>query len=199
MTGYTRTVNSLAKPNTSKETKLLKNKGGSIIESPISLKQGDIHTMIPIPIKSDITIIEDVDLMDKPTHLIATISEKKYLWILKMMRFVKKNDIRSINDYDASPDYIKIDEDEDTEEPYTSGTECVMIHVCRDYIYWTGIIKHTDVRFESNRVTIKEIKKLIKFSEKPIEDMPLYLNDPEYELQYIAKERMKGSYTQNEE
>ncbi len=150
--------------------------------------------MMTLSLKTNVSSNNDVAI-EVPTHLTVPINETKYQWILKMMRFVKKNKIRSVVDYDATPDYLIIEDDENetSEREFNFGTECVMIHVCRDYVYWRGIIKHTDVHFESNSISLEHIKSLIKFSEKPIEEMPLYLNDEDYELKYIAMERMKGS------
>lgn len=152
--------------------------------------------MMTLSFKLKVSSNDDVAI-DVPTHLTVPIDERKYLWILKMMRFVKRNQVYCVEDFDATPDYLIAEEEEDDDEnviderEFQDGTECVMIHVCRDYVYWTGIIKHTDVRFESETIPLSYLKDMVKFSEKPIEEMPLHINDENYEIRYIARERMK--------
>lgn len=123
------------------------------------------------------------------------LTEELIAWIRKMERIVKRNDIAYIADYECSPEYFHKDESEDPAviTPYDGSLECEMIVVRKDNFFWKGIIKHTDVHFETDSFNLEDLDELIKFyREEPTEMLPKYMNDEDYSTREIALRRMKG-------
>ena len=147
--------------------------------------------MIPLLLQLKVTCYTEDFIREEPTHLTVEITEQKYAWILKMSRFVKRNKIYCIQHFDSSPDFLCIDEDDLSTKEYTAGTECTKILVNDNTFFWGGMIKHTNVSFESSTYAIRRLKELKKFAESPIEEMPKYVSSDDFEEQYIAKERLK--------
>jgi len=143
-----------------------------------------------IPIESSISITNEWQCT--PTHLRVDLTEQMIAWIRKMMWVVKRNKIVYIADYECSPEYFNEDDGELT--PCEESLECVMIVICKDEFYWEGLIKNTDVRFESDTIPIAMVDDLIKFSQDPeeTENLPKYIHDENYSKREIALRRMRG-------
>lgn len=146
-----------------------------------------------IPIELSVSVynenVDDINL----AHV--DLSEKLIAWIRKMEKVVRDNDVAYLADYDCSPVYLYKDEGEDPPEikPYDGSTECDMIVIRKGSFYWKGIIKHTDVNFETDSISLEYLDELIKFYiEEPIQNMPKYMNHEEYSKKEIALRRMKG-------
>jgi hypothetical protein len=143
-----------------------------------------------IPIQSEITITNE--WQSTPTHLRVDLTEKMIAWIKKMMRVIKRNKIAYLADYECSPEYFNDDDGELT--PCEDNLDCVMIVICKDEFYWKGLIKNTDIHFESQAIPITLVDDLIKFSQDPaeVENLPKYINDEDYSKREIALRRMRG-------
>ena len=71
--------------------------------------------------------------------------------------------------------------------------ETSLLHVSSDDIRYEGVVKHTDVRFELESISIKEIEDNIRVSKLPLEELPLLINKAKYESsKKIAHKRLKG-------
>jgi signal peptidase I len=145
-----------------------------------------------IKITLPITVYNE-HLDNTPTHLTVTLNEKDLIWINKMHEIVKEHDIYFIAAGDKTsdyPSYIKIDEDDDTISKYDGGIECEKIYIKKTVFFWGGIIKYTDVSYESEAFSIDDLNMYFRFMKKPIIEMPKYINDEDEYLQEIAKQRM---------
>lgn len=144
-----------------------------------------------IPIELSVSIFNDY--VDDLNIARVTLTEELIAWIKKMEKIVQDNDIAYIADYECSPEYFQSDNDVPPEiSPYEGSTECDMIVIRKGSFYWKGVIKHTDVRFETESFSIEDIEEILKFYKEPLEDMPRYLHDEDYSKREIASYRMKG-------
>jgi hypothetical protein len=143
-----------------------------------------------IPIQSPISIANE--WQSTPTHMRVDLTEQMIAWIRKMMGVVKKNKIAYIAEYNCLPEYFN-EEDEEL-IPCEDDLDCMMIIVSKDEFYWEGLIKNTDIHFESQAIPITLIDDLIKFSQDPaeVENLPTYINDEDYSKKEIALRRMRG-------
>ena len=135
-------------------------------------------------------------LDDYPTHLKVTINKEFQQWISKMSKLVKRNYLCHIAKYDWTPDFFKGDINYEGDKEvvtlieYERGTEGEKIYVRDTDFFWKGLIKHTDAHYESDTVTIKQLNNYFKLLEKPLEEMPKYLNDEDEVIKDIAIKRM---------
>jgi hypothetical protein len=145
-----------------------------------------------IPIELDVSIYNEYE-NDFNTARVD-LGDQFIAWIRKMEKIVQDNDIAYIADYEASATFFQKDEDEPTDiKPYDGSTECDMIVVRKGSFYWKGMIKHTDVHFETESFSLEDLDELIKFyNEEPVQNMPKYMNDEDYSKREIALRRMKG-------
>lgn len=134
--------------------------------------------------------ITDEYLDDCPTYLKVVIDNKTRLWINKMARLIKKQDLDHLAKTDWSPDFLKGDDNDDSLIEYERGTECEKIFIRDTDFFWGGLVKHTSVHYESDTVTIKQLNNYFKLLEKPLEEMPKYLNDEDEVIKDIAIKRM---------
>lgn len=148
-----------------------------------------------IPIQLTVSVYSEF-LDQEPTHARMDIDEDLIKRLYKLERSVIRNKIAYVAFYDASPEYFYEDEGEDPpvfKEPGCS-VECEMIVVRRGGFYWKGLIKHSEPasHYETEAMSLKDLKELIKFSELPLSEMPKYINDEDYSKREIALRRMKG-------
>jgi hypothetical protein len=142
-----------------------------------------------IPIETSVTIYDEWHAT--PTHLRVDLTEELIAWIKKMVSVVKRNKIAYLADYECSPEYF--DNDDGELIPSGETLECVMIVVTDTEFYWKGVIKHTDIKFESGTISIKDLNKLIRFYKDPdIDILPKCINDEDYSVREIALRRMRG-------
>lgn len=143
-----------------------------------------------IPIESDVYVYNDY-ADDIPTHIRVDINDELLTWIRKMEQIVQDNNIAYIADYEYSPKYIILMEDEDDPCEFTD-IECQMIVVRKGSFYWKGLIKHTNINYESESISMEDIQEYIDFFNSPIKDMPMHIHDEDYSKKEIALRRMRG-------
>jgi hypothetical protein len=143
-----------------------------------------------IPIEATVNVMNE--WQTTPTHMRVELTVELLNWIRKMMRVVKRNKIAYLAEYECSPEYFN--EDDRELNPCEESLECVMIVICKDEFYWKGLIKNTDISFESDTIPITRVDELIKFSQDPkeMENLPTYINDEDYSKREIALRRMRG-------
>jgi hypothetical protein len=148
-----------------------------------------------IPLEKEVYIYHsEVDTINRAR---IEIPDKLIEWLRKMRKIVIDNNIESIADYDASPEYFYVDDGEDPpeyKEP-EDRVECEKIIVRQNEFYWKGLIKHSDpaIHFETEIISFNDLEDLIKFyEEEPLKNMPKFINDDDYSKREIALHRMKG-------
>lgn len=131
------------------------------------------------------------EFIEGPKVLKITLNEKDLAWINKMARIVKRHELHTITSYNHIEDYphYYVTEDEELKE-FDGGTECDQVVVTDTGVYWKGFVKHTEARYESDSFSIKKLNNYFKFMDRPIEDMPRYLNDEDEYIKQIAETRM---------
>lgn len=149
-----------------------------------------------IPIQTEVLCFSEY-YNESPSHARINLDEESIAWIKKMHRVVNRNKIAYISDYNSSPEYVNIEEDEhySTATPSDCRMECEMIVVRNGSFYYNGIIKNSDptIHYETEVIGINELNKLIRFATKtPLSEMPKYINDEDYSIREIALQRMKG-------
>lgn len=78
---------------------------------------------------------------------------------LRLARTVKRLKVYSINDFDYTPEFLN---SEYTETTFRS--ECTMLVVADNYIYWKGYVKHSDpvITWECSPIKTEFLKWLVK-------------------------------------
>jgi hypothetical protein len=84
--------------------------------------------------------------------------------IIKLAEAVKQLGVYKVSLFDYTPDYFVRDyesEDENAykepEDPNSCRVECVTLNVTDSDFFWSGILKHTDTRFETASVPLAEL------------------------------------------
>lgn len=86
---------------------------------------------------------------------------------IRLMRdAVKSCKCYSMEMFDYVPDFmVPVDRDEEVEDgqipilkEWDGRIECECLVVKNDEFFWNGLFKHTDVRYETEAISIKEIR-----------------------------------------
>jgi hypothetical protein len=144
-----------------------------------------------IPITLSVTVYNEY-ADEIPDSLTVNITEKLYQRILKISKILKRNDLDSTSEYNYEPEFFM--ESGDTEEvtPYEGGRECEMLVITDTSFYWKGVLKHTDIQYESELFSIKGLKELMKLYDRPLSDMAKLINDEDECTAAIAKLRLEA-------
>lgn len=146
-----------------------------------------------IPIQLTVSVYNEF-ADDIPTHARIELNKNQIERIKKLSQVVKRHKVTYIAEWDCSPEFFVLDEAEEDPEikPWDGSVECEMLVVRDTNFYWKGVIKHTDIRYETDIFSIKELDNLISFfKNEPINQLPRYLNEEEYSKREIALQRMK--------
>ena len=112
--------------------------------------------------------------------------------LLKRIRQLQKAAIKlkvdSIILYDYTPEYRIWDEDEEKyqDKPFTS-MECHYLHICDILIFWSAIIKHSDIKIETESIDIDELYENEKIIKMPSDKILLHISD---KLKYVSSKTL---------
>lgn len=111
--------------------------------------------------KLELSVSSSNDCVDSPSLAVVIITPLLTQRIRHLSSAVKALDANSVNVWDGSPDWFTeedtLDENTDTPTRNLARIECVLLNVTREDFYWTGIIKHTDVRCSTDSVPISRL------------------------------------------
>lgn len=108
-----------------------------------------------------------------PEVAVVQIGDELAARIFKLAEAVKELGVYKVSLFDYTPDYYVRDhesEEEDAykepDDPYECRVECVTLNVTDSDFFWSGILKHTNIRFETDSVPLKDLTQA-GFSNKP--------------------------------
>lgn len=85
------------------------------------------------------------------------LTQEKLYRIMRFAQIVKEQDVYCLQEFDYSLSFFSwADYDEEELAPFDGRMECCSLHICSDRFYWTGYYKHSDVRWETDAITIKD-------------------------------------------
>jgi len=142
-----------------------------------------------------ITLERGVNVFDEytfgPTAMRVTIREDLLERILLLNKHVKILGVLKIVEFDDTPKYYEDNICEKlvkTEEKL----ECKTLNVTEYSIYWSGLIKHTNVHWESDSILINELLEIKKVKEASMKELPLMINHLEYsDAKDLMKQRIR--------
>ena len=99
-----------------------------------------------------------------PEVAIVQISDVLAARILKLAEAVKQLGVYKVSLFDYTPDYFVRDYESEVENAYKEPddpcdcrVECVTLNVTDSDFYWSGILKHRDIRFETDSVPLTDL------------------------------------------
>ena len=147
--------------------------------------------------------------------------------ILHLMKIVEREDVYTINKFSYAIRWYSSEDSDDYTMPladWEGSTECHILHIQKDCLYWTTLLKHTDIEFEARTlykkdlIKIKEALKvsplngLVEFVDTwypsnsadiddivrvltcPTKELSLYLNLETGSVKSIVELRLKGGF-----
>lgn len=105
----------------------------------------------------EIAVVEITPALDARIRQLATAA--KALGVYKITEFDCSPDF-FLRDYDAEEDDgpIAFREPEDEEEGYTCRVECVTLNVTSNDYFWSGYVKHTSIRWETDSIPLETVE-----------------------------------------
>lgn len=166
------------------------------LESKMSvLMSASKEEPMKVKIKRDVNVYDEY-IDDTPDFAYVEIDEKFIDEIFRLHKVMKENKIDKIANYDYTPEYMLNELDENGDETGNEieadefRTECEMLNIIGNSIYWSFLVKHTNAQGEVTGFDIKTLKKYKEVMNMPVENLPTLINDEDEAIQSIAKERM---------
>lgn len=104
------------------------------------------------------------EFMTGPEIAVVQIDDELTARIIKLAEAVKQLGVYRASFFDYTPDYFICDYESEKEnaykvpdDPSDCRVECVILNVTESDFYWSGILKHTDVRFETESVPLVDL------------------------------------------
>ncbi len=105
------------------------------------------------------------DYDDAPDIAEFAITEDKAQEIVRLAKIVANNKLHTINKFDFTPNWVKIEHfvENDTgvepveEKRLSASTEGSTLTISDIQFWYSGYIKHTDIKFRTDRFSIKEL------------------------------------------
>jgi len=99
-----------------------------------------------------------------PEVAVVQIDDELAARIVKLAEAVRQLGVYKLSMFDYTPDYFVRDHEsedenayEEPEDPYDCRVECVTLNVTDSDFFWSGILKHTDIRFETDSVPLTDL------------------------------------------
>ena len=99
-----------------------------------------------------------------PEVAVVQIDDELAARIVKLAEAVRQLGVYKLSMFDYTPDYFVRDhesEDENAykepEDPCECRVECVTLNVTDSDFFWSGILKHSDIRFETDSVPLTDL------------------------------------------
>jgi hypothetical protein len=113
----------------------------------------EVHIASEFDHGPEVAVVEMTSTLDARIRQLAAAA--KVLGVYKVSEFNGSPDF-FLRDYDAEendgPIAYRIPEDEDEEN--TCRVECVTLNVTADDYYWSGYVKHTNIRWETDTISL---------------------------------------------
>lgn len=114
--------------------------------------------------------------------------------IMHLNEIAIKENVGYISDYNTSFSFYDVDLDEITDDTEPMNTELDYLHVDKTSFWFSGILKHTDIKVETSMISILTIKECLKVKNTEIKDLPLLVNDLESdEAKELLRKRLNGT------
>lgn len=79
--------------------------------------------------------------------------------ILHLAAIARHEDVAFIHDWNYDPELLKADyEDEDKLKEVEVSIDTEQLVVTKDDFWWEGYIKHTDIHWSTDRITLEELR-----------------------------------------
>jgi len=99
-----------------------------------------------------------------PEVAVVQIGDELAARIFKLAEAVRQLGVYKVSLFDYTPDYFVRDHESDDEgaykepeDPYECHVECVTLNVTDSDFFWSGILKHTDIRFETDSIPLTDL------------------------------------------
>jgi hypothetical protein len=130
---------------------------------------------LSIPFKVEVRTFDDY--FSGPELATVTINEETYKRILRIAKVVKQEKLSYAAEYDDSPEFFVLDENDEPKEPDDFSIDCCMLHITSGHFYWRFSIKHTTIDGETDAIYIKHLKECYKAATADIKTLPPMLGD----------------------
>lgn len=97
----------------------------------------------------EVTTVDD--WAECPGTAVIEFTPKDIARLLFLSKQVESLDVYCIQEFDNTPAWISADDN--------IRTECIMRKIYTDHVAWSGYLKHTSILFETERLSLKELKK----------------------------------------
>lgn len=108
------------------------------------------------------------EFVEGPEVAVIEIDDKLQSRIQQLASAAKILDVYSVREFNGYPELFMRDHDneeetiiprppEDGDEEMTCRVECVTLNVTSSDFYWSGYVKHTDIRFETETVSLNDL------------------------------------------
>lgn len=135
------------------------------------------------------------EYFDGPEKAIVEIDRKYVAHILELSKVVKNLKVYCIEEFDYSPEYFDVDYDNEEKlipnEDFRA--EAVLLHITETNFYWGGLVKHTNIHWETGSAPIKLLQEAMRVWKTPKKNLPTLigsLKHPEVALE--LERRLKG-------
>ena len=139
------------------------------------------------------TIVLD-EYITGPSHAEVEFTPQLIYRIQDLSKAAKKLEAYCIQDFNSTPEYKIETENEDGDtvlEEWTEGSiDSPYLNVTQDNVYWSGFIKHTDIRVETEGLSIKELLENLKVTNS--KTLPLLIGQLKFDSsKAILEKRLK--------
>lgn len=112
-----------------------------------------------------------------PTKAVIELDINKIEEILRYNKIVKKEKVDSITKFDYTPEYMRENDEEELTNDLECGIECEIMHVTDNSVYWSFMIKHTNINGETDSISIETLKEILKIQKTKKDILPTLIND----------------------
>jgi len=119
-----------------------------------------------------------------PDHALIEMDDEFIARIFELQNALQSVKATYIKEFDYRPDY----RNEDGTECMDFNADCVMLTVSSDDFYWTGYIKHTSDRWETDTLSTQLLKEAM---EAPVSKLAKLVVDENQVTKKIAQARLK--------
>jgi len=108
------------------------------------------------------------EFAEGPEVAVVEIDDHLRSRVWQLASAVKSLNVYAIREFNGYPEFFMQDHEheesviprppEDGFEEMACRVECVTLNVTDSDFYWTGYVKHTDVRFETDSIPLEEIE-----------------------------------------
>lgn len=121
-----------------------------------------------------ITVSDSSDFMEVADFAVVELSADLIARIRKLSEAVRSLDVYKISEFNYQCDFMVVDYDADPEnwkvalKEFDGRMECTTLNVTDTGFYWSGLYRHTDVRWSTDTVPLTALDEAGNFDQREV-------------------------------